>query len=125
MAYRYAADSDELPHMLGRRDAGTTPNWWKRPSIHMPRRASRIALENTQVRVERLQDISEADAQAEGVVTWRDGLEQIHVSMMSSAVECYARLWESINGAGSWEANPWVWVVEFKPVAAGAIKEAA
>lgn len=75
---------------------------WK-PSIHMPRKLSRITLEITAVRVERLQDISEADALAEGCV-------------MRPARHCYEALWESINGAGSWDANPWVWVVEFKKV---------
>jgi len=83
-----------------------------RPSIHMPRWASRILLEIVAVRAERLQNISEADAKAEGVTLlartctmydgiWRDG---------------YRDLWESINGPGSWDANPWVWVVAFKRV---------
>ena len=75
-----------------------------RPSIHMPRWASRITLEITGVRVERLQDISEADAQAEGVYT----------DPACPAYDGYRVLWEQINGAGSWEANPWVWVVEFR-----------
>jgi hypothetical protein len=85
-----------------------------RPSIFMPRWASRITLEVTGVRVERLQDISEADAVAEGVDS----------SMPCGALdngtsECHPRcqykgLWESINGPGAWDANPWVWVVEFK-----------
>jgi hypothetical protein len=81
-----------------------------RPSIHMPRAASRIDLEITGVRVERLQDISEADAVAEGVEPFinSDG------DMIETATTMYERLWEQINGAGSWEANPWVWVVEFK-----------
>lgn len=78
------------------------------PSIHMFRTASRITLEITGVRVERLHDISEADAVAEGV-----GI-RCHSPM---AVLEYSMLWESINGPGSWEANPWVWVVEFKRVA--------
>jgi hypothetical protein len=82
---------------------------WK-PSIHMPRRASRILLEIVSVRVERLQDISDADAQAEGCST----KDMRHGDRLASV---YARLWESINGAGSWDANPWVWVVEFKQVA--------
>ena len=74
------------------------------PSIHMPRHASRITLEVTGVRVERLQDISEADAIAEGVYT----------DPACPAYDAYAQLWDEINGLGSWEANPWVWVVEFK-----------
>jgi hypothetical protein len=75
-----------------------------RPSIHMPRAASRITLEITTVRVERLQDISEADVEAEGVL-----LDDIAPPYWRS----YRELWEQINGAGSWDANPWVWIVEF------------
>lgn len=74
-----------------------------RPSIHMPRWASRILLEIVSVRVERLQDISDEDAVAEGMPiddAWYD----------------YMRLWERLNGASSWAANPWVWVVEFKRI---------
>ena len=74
-----------------------------RPSIHMPRWASRITLEITGIRVERLNDISDDDAIAEGMANddaWYD----------------YMRLWEQINGPGSWEANPWVWVISFKRI---------
>lgn len=80
-----------------------------RPSIHMPRWASRITLEITDVRVERLQDISAQDCVAEGVrTTMRE-----HDAVMDLRDQ-YGDLWESINGPGSWDANPWVWVVEFK-----------
>lgn len=84
-----------------------------RPSMFMPRWASRITLEIVSVRVERLQDISEADAQAEG---WTRRPEvstdpQVH---KEAARDWFMDLWESINGAGSWDANPWVWVVEFR-----------
>lgn len=98
------------------RSTGTPKNdgyWWrKRPSIHMPRWASRITLEITDVRVERLQDISSADAKAEGVATpdlndWCDD---------SKWVSQFAWLWRSINGPDSWDANPWVWVIEFKRI---------
>lgn len=99
-----------------------------RPSIHMPRWASRILLEITAVRVERLNDISEADAMAEGINCYQfrpdDGFPlcdgYTHESddgkcvLHESAVAAYIRLWEQINGPGSWAANPWVWVVEFK-----------
>lgn len=85
-----------------------SPHWRWRPSIHMPRWASRITLEITGIRVERLQDISEADAHAEGVtirsVTHYDG----------QAKDYFFALWEKINGLESWAANPWVWVIEFK-----------
>ncbi|TQK10218.1 hypothetical protein [Herbaspirillum sp. SJZ107] len=95
------------------------------PSIHMPRRASRILLEITGVRVERLQDISEADAWAEGIEAFDGALEDMAIFEMArrtgrpfeDAATTYAALWESINGAGSWDANPWVWVIEFKRVA--------
>lgn len=80
------------------------------PSIYMPRWASRISLEITAVRVERLQNISEADALAEGCVS------SIGLQGGRFASENYAWLWDTINGDGSWAANPWVWVVEFKQV---------
>lgn len=84
---------------------------WKSP-IHMPRKWSRITLEVTGVRVERLQDISEGDAIAEGI----DG-EALHRAQ-GFAPLAYRRLWGSINGADSWESDPFVWVVEFKSIGA-------
>lgn len=88
------------------------------PAIHMPRWASRILLEIVSVRVERLNDCSEADALAEGATPcangwWFDGKPALAGSDPRGAYYC---LWEHINGAGSWPANPWVWVVEFKRV---------
>ena len=82
---------------------------WK-PSIHMPRNLSRILLEITSVHVERLQDISEADALAEGVP------HSLNLPGGRFARENFEHLWWTINGDGSWESNPWVWVVEFKRV---------
>lgn len=81
-----------------------------RPSIHMPRWASRLTLTITEVRVERLQDISDPDAEAEGVQI--PALVPILGAFWSSR-DGYARLWEHINGKGSWAANPWVWGVTF------------
>lgn len=106
----YAA-TDPKPELCKASDDDRMAGW--RPSIHMPRWASRITLEITGVRVERLNDISEEDCQAEGcqhdaVVNIRDGKPTLRVK--------YRDLWESINGAGSWAANPWVWVVEFKRI---------
>ncbi|WP_145551447.1 ASCH domain-containing protein [Yersinia intermedia] len=99
----YRADHDWIEEM---RKATVCPAKWV-PSIHMPRWASRINLLITGVRVERLQDISDADASAEGC----------KISSMQSG-EClsdvFARLWKSIYGEESWQANPWVWVIEFE-----------
>ena len=83
-----------------------------RPSIHMPRRFSRITLEVTGVRVERLQDISIADAMAEGVVETNANLRGLEPCMEWRYA--YEDLWRQINGPGSWDANPWVWVIEFR-----------
>lgn len=83
------------------------------PSIHMPRWASRITLEITDVRVERLNSISEEDALAEGV----------RATALSPAKYVFGSLWQSIYGADnpqSWQANPWVWVIEFRRVEGGA-----
>lgn len=77
------------------------------PSILMPRWASRITLEITGVRVERLQDISEADAKSEGA----EPAECCHAHYHG-----FSKLWESINGKGSWDVNPWVWVINFERV---------
>ena len=89
-----------------------------RPSIHMPRWASRITLEVTGVRVERLQDISEADAVAEGCKPIRPELVQdgLIVRPGRSAVEEFRLVWEQIHGGGSWEKNPFVWVVTFRRI---------
>ena len=85
-----------------------------RPSIHMPRWASRITLEVTAVRVERLQDISEADAQAEGVTDDGSLVTDLDGKDRGGTIAAYATLWEVINGVGSWDDNQWVWVVSFK-----------
>ena len=88
---------------------------WK-PSIYMPRWSSRITLEVTGVRVERLQDISEEDAQAEGAPLELGVLERTILGAKARYRSGFVRLWESINGPGSWDANPWVWCVSFKRV---------
>lgn len=82
------------------------------PSIHMPRWASRILLEITNVRVERLNAISEEDAQAEGVTP------STHLITPPEAMHRvgFRNIWESIYGEESWSANPWCWVIEFKRV---------
>ena len=97
-------------------------NWWKRkrsiPAIYMPLWASRLTLGITDVRVERLQEISENDAVAEGCRPYFDKKEtqvigNIPMNPLVSPQESYARLWEEIKGQGSWATNPWVWVIEF------------
>lgn len=85
------------------------------PSIHMPRWASRITLEITGVRVERLKDISEADAIAEGVELGGP-IGHLPTYLAAPYAYQYAQLWESINGPGSWDENPWVWVLEFNRI---------
>jgi hypothetical protein len=92
---------------------------WK-PSIHMPRWVSRILLEITEVCVEQLQDISEEHAIAEGVDVpicqqFLETSPTRHQCKLA-AIHGFSGLWESINGAGAWESNPWVWVVKFKQV---------
>ena len=101
---------------------GVTFGKW-RPPMFMPRWASRISLLVESVRVERLQEISILDSHAEGVggTYGETGINlgfkgANHEWDNKTAVEQYAWLWESINGAGSWDANPWVWVIEFRRV---------
>lgn len=108
-----------------------------RPSIHMPRWASRILLEITNVRVERLNAISPEDAESEGLERTNftgfgdePGLpsypepdvyfDPLKKQWKEYPPEAFAGLWESIYGEGSWQANPWVWVIEFKRVEGGA-----
>lgn len=97
------------------------PRW--RPSIHMPRSAARIILEITDVRVERLNDISNDDALAEGM---DDGTSEaaLSVGWFEKPRRAFQRLWARIYGQESWDGNPWVWVVEFKQVPASAGKGA-
>lgn len=114
-AIHYRADR---PHDVGRKGMGY------KPSIHMPRWASRILLEITAVRVERLQDISQADAQAEGITD--GGCLSCGNSSYPTPCFCdnpqpdyrdaFCHLWGQINGPASWHTNPWLWVVEFRRV---------
>lgn len=104
-----------------------------RPSIFMPRWASRITLEITGVRVERLQDINAKDAVAEGIELARWALPESQWPLVDYGKEYDGRvlvgkfkeLWQSINGAESWNQNPWVWVMSFKRVENEANRKAA
>lgn len=110
----------ELPTgicILKRADNGASGGKW-RPSIFMMQWMSRITLEITNVRVEQLKDISEDDACAEGVDVseYIECISPPYMVPCECATRAYSALWEEINGPGSWDANPWVWVIEFKRV---------
>lgn len=113
----YAADDPEWEDIKHDAKVSSGDEWKIRPSIHMPRWASRLTLTVTDVRVERLQDISEADAIAEGVERdsdgWRDYLMP-QTQCCATAKDSFRTLWGSINGPGAWEANPWVTVTSFE-----------
>ena len=142
----YFPPKPDVSDVIYRADGEVPGKFW-RPSIHMPRWACRIVLEVTEVRVQRLQDISEADAVAEGCEarkpdTWWQGYTELNGDLAhiqttgveppphmiepkrmkprpsdgQTAVQAYRLLWASINGMESWDANPWVWAVTFKPV---------
>ncbi|WP_423251128.1 morphogenetic protein [Klebsiella aerogenes] len=106
----YKADGVPAPEFY---DADDELHCCWRPSIHMPRWASRILLEITNVRVERLKSISDGDA-------IREGCSTADMKSGDCVADVFARLWASIYGAESWNANPWVWVIEFKRVEGGA-----
>lgn len=110
--FEYQQDRAQAMYRATHHEDGFPLGWesykW-RPSIFMPRWASRITLEVTDVRVERLQDISRGDAMDEGC-PFRN------MAKGDDPRKWYADLWHHINGAGSWEANPWVWAINFKPV---------
>lgn len=120
----YAADGGEKPEYT---DLDDNLRYGWRPSIHMPRWASRINLQITKVRVERLNGISEADALAEGCVAlegckWHTFEEAKAGTPMHdhTAKDAFSALWQSIYGEESWSSNPWVWVIEFERVEGGA-----
>ncbi|WP_078124034.1 hypothetical protein [Leptospira alexanderi] len=84
--------------------------YWS-PSVHMPREASRITLEIKNIRIERLNEISNFDAECEGIQFMRDVLDW---GERLNQIQLFGVLWEYINGHDSWELNPWVWVIEFE-----------
>lgn len=109
---KYRADSEIIKYSFDKRQPFKGKNTWNwQPSIFMPRWASRITLKITGVRVERLQDISEQDAIAEGCKPWKG----VPGDGERTARQAFVQLWNSINAKRgySWGSNPWVWVVEF------------
>lgn len=114
---QYAADGKPAPEYY---DADDNLHCGWRPSIHMPRWASRITLEITGVRVEQLKSISEEEARSEGVARLREGFWKHYqpgwTQHQLSAKGSFATLWDSIYGSGEWDRNPWVWVIEFKRI---------
>lgn len=104
----YAADGGPRPEYCDL-DDNLRHGW--RPSIHMPRWASRLTLEITSVRVERLRDLSEDDAKSEGITPPSGGVLPGWEYRIN-----FRELWMSIYGSDNLEANPWVWVIEFKVV---------
>lgn len=114
----FSAMGDKTQHaapIFYRADRPDDTGGWT-PSIHMPRWASRINLEITSIRVERLQDISQADAIAEGAPPSHPSIDRVssEYGYADFSRSWYAQLWDSINGVGSWDANPWVWCVSFR-----------
>ncbi|EMZ3531607.1 hypothetical protein ABDI71_001856 [Enterobacter hormaechei subsp. hoffmannii] len=113
----YKADGKPAPEFF---DADDNLHCGWRPSIHMPRWASRITLEITGVRVEQLKSISEEEARSEGIARLREGFWKHYqpgwTQHQLSARGSFATLWDSIYGFGDWDRNPWVWVVEFKRI---------
>ena len=119
--------SDNPPAVI-RKNTFRKDGWYKRPSIHIPRAAARLLLEITAVRPERLQDLSEEDAIAEGVESIEGIKGPIYFNYLTmefgfkSAKISFESLWVSLYGSESWESNPWVWVIDYKVVEGGSAK---
>jgi hypothetical protein len=97
------------------------PSFYKRLGRFMPKDICRIFLQIKSIRVERLQDINEADAKAEGVSIdkagfYKDYLGAYKVNPYANPYYSFKTLWKLINGMESWDANPWVWVIEFQRI---------
>jgi hypothetical protein len=114
----------QIPVALCGKIQTSWPKW--KPAIHMPRSFSRITLEVTDVRVERLQSISREDAIAEGIYWsetfggWTSGAGSDETCDFHQRLPevSYSKLWDRINGRGSWDANPWIVVIGFRRVTA-------
>lgn len=113
-AFMYADHGGKLAPTARPGSDSDAREWKSCPSIHMPRWASRITLKVTDVRVERLQQISLQDVRAEGCEVrefWLFGSDTEGRRLIGAAV--YRQLWEQINGPDSWALNPWVWAISF------------
>jgi hypothetical protein len=97
-------------------EPGNSPCRW-RPGIFMPRSLSRITLEITAIRCERLHDITAVDARREGIQIPAPTI--IPAEFDHDCVCAFAKIWRSINGENSWDENPWVWVIEFRRIENG------
>lgn len=113
LAYDYRAGHHKESHQWRMMDIHGWRRWT--PSIHMPRKACRLVLDIIRVRVQRLQDITNEEAAAEGVMAWA-ATQDSPVRDIPGGEErlVFIQLWESIYGPGSWEANPLVWVLEYR-----------
>ena len=120
LTYQYKQPADYLK--TARSDP--RPCWWLRSSVFMPRRASRITLEITDVHKERLRDITDEQAIAEGFSALHDGMHGYFANHLpppsagisTTPVIAFAVFWQSLNGVESWDDNPWVWVVGFRRI---------
>ena len=112
----YKADAGEKVVRPGRGDDDWRGDSKWRPSIFMLREYSRITLEITNVRVERVQDISEADAESEGVAEYAKSSCSRDPDDALDPTSYFELLWSTINGRASWDNNPFVWVLEFKRI---------
>lgn len=131
-AWKFVADTDEIRYddnppadfRKGRHHLDPlTPAWHKRNSLFMPKAASRFFLKIKYIRAERLQSITETDAKAEGITRIESSNGPCYldysigfVNSLTTAYLSFKSLWEKINGAESWTANPWVWVIEFEKI---------
>lgn len=120
--WRYAADGASVEAATGYRIETPSPNRWPLltvPSIHLPRAASRLTSKLTEIRVQRLQDISEADAKAEGAerLAMDDDGNFYQIADKGTYRTGYAGLWNHINGerdGADWDSNPWIWAITFE-----------
>lgn len=108
---------DNKPEKIEKGRAERIMGWYKRPSLFMPKSACRIFLKITNVRVERLQDITEKDAKSEGIIDRGAlGFTSFGIDQSEKATEAFKYLWGKINGEQSWNDNPFVWVIEFERI---------